>query len=300
VSSGKTNCIVIERITDGLLENNLCQVLRKNYYGTDEGSKLVVEGIRIGTMLGKKLKVRNESRDTKWTRKDSGRIDKRLIAELGFGNERVFSSTFTDSYADAHLHISVDASGSMNGDKWNNTIKSSVAICKAASMIEGLTVDVSFRYTSWGNNRGEEKPAILIAYDSRKNKMSHIKKYWKYLKVSGTTPEGLCYQAIMDKISIGSREKESYFLNFSDGMPMFSNGKISYYHDEALNHTKKMVKEIRSKGVKVLSYFIGGDYERSSNTEDFKKMYGKDAKFIDVNSVSALAKTMNKKFLEKN
>jgi len=49
-----------------------------------------------------------------------------------------------------------------------------------------------------------------------------------------------------------------------------------------------------------LSYFIGGDYERSSNTEDFKKMYGKDAKFIDVNSVSALAKTMNKKFLEKN
>jgi hypothetical protein len=28
-------------------------------------------------------------------------------------------------------------------------------------------------------------------------------------------------------------------------------------------------------------------------------MYGKDAKFIDVSSVSALAKTMNKKFLTK-
>jgi len=300
-SAGKTNCIVIERITDGLLENNLCHVLRKNFYGSSDGdSKLVVEGIRLGTMLGKKLKVRNESRDTKWTRKDSGRIDKRLIAELGFGNERVFSTTFTDSYADAHLHISVDASGSMNGDKWDNTIKSSVAICKAASMIEGLTVDVSFRYTSWGHNRGEEKPAILIAYDSRKNKMSHIKKYWKYLRVSGTTPEGLCYQAIMDKISIGSREKDSFFLNFSDGMPMFSNGDIRYYHEEALNHTKKMVKEIRGKGVKVLSYYIGGEYERESNMGDFKTMYGKDAKFIDVNSVSALAKTMNKKFLEKN
>jgi hypothetical protein len=298
-TSGKTNCIVIERITDGLLENDLCQVLRKNYYGSDDGTKLIVEGIRLGTMLGKKLKVRNESRDTKWTRKDSGRIDKRLIAELGFGNERVFSTTFTDSYADAHLHISVDASGSMSGDKWDNTIKSSVAICKAASMIEGLTVDVSFRYTSWGNNRGEEKPAILIAYDSRKNKMSHIKKYWKYLRVSGTTPEGLCYEAIMDKISIGSREKESFFLNFSDGMPMFSNGDIRYYHDEALNHTRKMVKEIRGKGVKVLSYYIGGEYERQSNMVDFKRMYGKDAKFIDVNSVSALAKTMNKKFLEK-
>ena len=301
---GKTNCVVIDRITDSLIENNLCEALRKRYYSSEGMESTIVEGMRLGTMLGKKLKVRNESRDTKWTRKDSGRIDKRLIAELGFGNDRVFSSVFTDSYADAHLHISIDASGSMNGDKWINTIKSTVAICKAASMIQGLSVDVSVRYTSYGSggyrrNRSE-RPAILMAYDSRKNKMSHIKKYWKTLTVSGTTPEGLCYQAIMDKISEGSKDKESYFLNFSDGMPMFSNNDISYYNEQAVGHTKKMMKEIRNKGVKVISYFIGGDYDRSENMSDFKVMYGKDAKFIDVNSVSALAKTMNKKFLEKS
>ena len=301
---GKTNCVVIDRITDSLIENNLCEALRKRYYSSEGMESTIVEGMRLGTMLGKKLKVRNESRDTKWTRKDSGRIDKRLIAELGFGNERVFSSVFTDSYADAHLHISIDASGSMNGDKWINTIKSTVAICKAASMIQGLSVDVSVRYTSYGSGgyrrNDSERPAILMAYDSRKNKMSHIKKYWKTLTVSGTTPEGLCYQAIMDKISEGSKDKESYFLNFSDGMPMFSNNDISYYNEQAVGHTKKMMKEIRNKGVKVISYFIGGDYDRSENMSDFKVMYGKDAKFIDVNSVSALAKTMNKKFLEKS
>ena len=59
----------------------------------------------------------------------------------------------------------------------------------------------------------------------------------------------------MDKISEGSKDKESYFLNFSDGMPMFSNSDISYYNDQAVNHTKKMIKEIRTKGVKVLSYY---------------------------------------------
>jgi len=301
---GKTNCVVIDRITDSLIENNLCEALRQRYYTSEGMESTIVEGMRLGTMLGKKLKVRNESRDTKWTRKDSGRIDKRLIAELGFGNDRVFSSVFTDSYADAHLHISIDASGSMNGDKWTNTIKSTVAICKAASMIQGLSVDVSVRYTSYGSGgyrrNDSERPAILMAYDSRKNKMSHIKKYWKTLTVSGTTPEGLCYQAIMDKISEGSKDKESYFLNFSDGMPMFSNNDISYYNEQAVGHTKKMMKEIRNKGVKVISYFIGGDYDRSENMGDFKVMYGKDAKFIDVNSVSALAKTMNKKFLEKS
>ena len=303
-NGGKTTCVVIDRITDSLIDNNMCEALRERYYRNDDMISTIAEGMRLGTMLGKKLKVRNESRDTKWTRKDSGRIDKRLIAELGFGNDRVFSSVFTDSYADAHLHISIDASGSMNGEKWTNTIKSTVAICKAASMIQGLTVDVSVRYTSYGSGsyrrNHSERPAILMAYDSRKNKMSHIRKYWKNLGVSGTTPEGLCYQAIMDKISEGSKDKESYFLNFSDGMPMFSNSDISYYNEQAVNHTKKMIKEIRTKGVKVLSYYIGDSYDSNRYMGDFKKMYGKAAKFIDVSSVSALAKTMNKKFLEKS
>ena len=65
--------------------------------------------------------------------KINGRIDKRLIAELGFGNDRCFlATTFVEAYSDAILHISVDASGSMGGDKWDNTMTSVVAICKAA------------------------------------------------------------------------------------------------------------------------------------------------------------------------
>ena len=32
---------------------------------------------------------------------------------------------------------------------------------------------------------------------------------------------------------------------------------------------------------------------------DFKRMYGNDSEFIDVTSVLPVAKTMNKKFLEK-
>ena len=46
--------------------------------------------------------------------------------------------------------------------------------------------------------------------------------------------------------------------------------------------------------------YIGDSYDRSDNIGDFKKMYGKDAEFIDVTSVTSVTKTMNKKFLEKN
>ena len=59
------------------------------------------------------------------------------------------------------------------------------------------------------------------------------------------------------------------------------------------------MKEIRAKGVKVLSYYIGDSYDSNRYMGDFKKMYGKDSKFLDVTSVTAIAKSMNSKFLEK-
>jgi hypothetical protein len=82
-------------------------------------------------------------------------------------------------------------------------------------------------------------------------------------------------------------------------MPMFSNDDIDYNWDTAINHTKKMVDEIRGRGVRVLSYFIGGRYDTRDEKGTFTKMYGSDAEFIDVTSVLPIAKTMNKKFLQK-
>jgi hypothetical protein len=60
-----------------------------------------------------------------------------------------------------------------------------------------------------------------------------------------------------------------------------------------------MVKKMRNKGIKVLSYFIGSSYESNSTMESFKTMYGRDSQFVNVTSVMEVAKTMNSKFLEK-
>ena len=141
---------------------------------------------------------------------------------------------------------------------------------------------------------------MLIAYDSRVDKISKIKNLFHLLTPAGTTPEGLCLEAIMKEIEPASKDKDSYFLNLSDGMPMFGNDDIDYHHDTAIDHTSKMVKMIRERGVKVLSYFVSDsdwEMERSQNT--FKRMYGSDAEFIDVTSVLPVAKTMNKRFLKK-
>ena len=89
----------------------------------------------------------------------------------------------------------------------------------------------------------------------------------------GTTPEGLCYEAIM-KDFVQASNRDSYFLNFSDGMPMFGDGTFDYYGDD-YNTLKDKLKKL-SKGISVLSYFVGdSDYDRR-NMDDFKTMYGKD------------------------
>jgi len=297
-----TKVILVKKFTKALAESDtISMISNPNYKWNTTDTKLAVnKGLVMGTMLGKKLQVRGESRETKWSRLDSGRIDKRLIAELGFGNKRVFQSSFIEQYSDAFLHISVDASGSMYGDKWTNTITSVSAIAKACSMINNVDLVISFRSTQTPNGRqGSSNPLMLIGYDSRVDKISKVRDLFPLLRSSGTTPEGLCFEAIMKEIEFGSNDKDSFFLNFSDGMPMFYNDDVDYHNDTAINHTAKMVKEIRGRGVKVLSYFIGDNWNRERSNATFTKMYGKDAAFVDVTSVMAVAKTMNKLFLEK-
>ena len=308
--SGKktpTKVLLVKKFNKALAESDTVSMIYKPDYSwgnIDENKKAIHDGLVKGTILGRKLQVRGESRETKWTRLDSGRIDKRLIAELGFGNERVFNTSFIESYSDAFLHISVDASGSMSGQKWLNTQTCVAAIAKACSMINNVDLVISYRSTqSSGSNyrsRGSKNyPLMLIAYDSRVDKISKLTNMFHLLHASGTTPEGLCFEAIMKEIEPSSKDKDSYFLNFSDGMPMFGNDDVDYHHDTAIDHTNKMVKMIRDKGVKILSYFIGDEYDMERSTRTFKRMYGNDAEFIDVTSVLPVAKTMNKAFLKK-
>ena len=295
--------IYVKKLTQSMIDTSVFPYLLRKQQEWHSPSEWLAEGIALGTKLGRKLQVRGESRDLKWNRLDAGRIDKRLIAELGFGNSRVFSQTFTESYSDAFLHISVDASGSMSGNKWNNTMKTVVAVCKAVDMISNVDVAVSFRSTHESQRRGygNTHPLVLVGYDSRVDKFTKVKKMFPTIYPGGTTPEGLCFEAIMKDIIPTSQNRDSYFLNISDGMPMFSNSDFHYYNEDALTHTKNQVNELRKMGVKVLSYFVGdSNYSRDNEMRDFKTMYGKDAEYIDLNSVGQISKTMNKKFLEKN
>jgi len=290
-------CIVVKKMTKGLFESQMFPMTRTEYWGegavTMDYQEEVQKGIKLGTMLGKKLQVRGEDRTTVFNRQKVGRIDKRMISSLGFGNENVFQFSEVDSYKKANLHISIDASSSMNGEKWRNTMVNVVAMCKAVDMIPNLQVQVTFRCTQ------NEKPYIVMAYDSKTEKFSKVKQMFGGLRPNGTTPEGLCFEAIMKSFIPINNDMDSYFLNLSDGQPYFGGRSFYYSGDSAERHTGKMVKMIESMGIKTLSYFVS-DYGVSSYEQrSFKTMYGKGAKFVDVTNLNQITKTMNQLFLQK-
>jgi hypothetical protein len=287
-----TDVIVIKKFTQVVVDSGQASnIITSRGYAIEDGQRNVNDGIRLGNMLGKKLQVRAEEKNTKFTRLDSGKIDRRLIASLGFGAERIFTQTSTDKYNPANVHISIDASGSMHGSKWDRTQVAAVAIAKAASMINNINVQISYRSTQNGT------PLILIAYDSRTDKITKIRNLFKYIDNGGLTPEGLCFEAIKEMMVESSTNMDSYFINFSDGEPYCAPAGFYYSGAAAVAHTRKRVKDIKNMGIKVLSYFIssGGNY----GCDNFKSMYGRDAEEIDVNQLIQLTKTLNKLFLKK-
>lgn len=320
-------CVVVKKLTKELMFSGMfpmCNTKKlsaptltndEKFEPPENIKNAVIKGIQLGTLLGKKLQIRQESNVTIFPRRTSGKIFKRHLADIGCGVESVFYKSKVDKYDKLNLHISVDASSSMaDNGKWERTMTMVVAICKAASMIDNLRVVVSFRTTienkstTTSSYTNSYLPYVVCAYDSSKDKFSKVKSLFPYLFANGATPEGLAFEATMDELICRKAGEVYYFLTLSDGQPAFTyhganNVYISYDYTVGGEHTRKQYKKIQASGVKGIAYFIKGgttSYVSADCEKCFRHMYGKDAKFIDVNNVTSIAKTMNDLFLEQD
>jgi hypothetical protein len=289
------NAILVKKMTRSLIESEQFPLTKRIYNGEVYMAyqDQVNRGIQLGTILGKKLQVRSESKTTIYNRQKVGKIDKRMLSSLGFGNENVFTYLETDSYKKANLHISLDGSASMDGTPWGNSITNIVALCKAVDMIPNLEIQVSIRGTTDVN----QLPYIVMAYDSTVDKFSKVKQLFPYLHPSGCTPEGLAFETLLDYLKPTNQDMDSYFLNISDGEPYFPNKDFFYAGGDAAEHTARVVKKIEKMGINILSYFVSDHPSEISSR--FKLMYGKYAVGIDVTNISQITKTMNNLFLQK-
>ena len=285
----------------------------REYYST-----AISDGLNMGALLGKKLQLHNESRERVDTRLRSGKIDAKRLAHAGYGVEGIFKQINIDKYKKANIHISLDGSGSMNGAKWQSTIRMTVAIAKAVTYTQNINIQVSIRATK---NTGQgDTPCNIVIYNSAKNKINHLIAAFNLFNPMSMTPEGLCFEAMLlkDMLIPSSSEVDSYFLNISDGEP----GCTKYNGWSAVNHTKKQVDKMKSdKNISILSFYLSENKVSANDTVDemltnynrlltnfmgstsgkcFRHMYGKDATVVESSNTMQIAKALNKRFLTKD
>jgi hypothetical protein len=313
--AGGTGCpvetIVVKKLTPAIIESlpSLFASYASEYVSgmrvfneSNWGSRTIIQhqqavdaGIVLGKKLGNKLQLRNSDKSLKSTRLAAGKIDKRLISQLGYNNVNVFHRVVTDRYKNYFIHISIDASGSMNGDKFKQAITSAVSVAQASSMTTGIRVQIAFRGTDTIGG-GREKCVTVYAYDSAHDKMNKIRSYFKYLTTFGCTPEGIAFKSIESDLKSDAKGDELIFLNYSDGEPTDISGTDSYYN--GVQFTRRVINGFRGLGMNIVSYFIYSGYVYADTRENFQKMYGIDAQFINPEDMRDVAKTLNQKFLE--
>lgn len=273
---------------------------------SDHYKRNIEDGINRGKMLAKKLQLRNEERVLKTSRLDSGKIDKRLLHEIGFDNFDIFSKININAYKPSFIHISLDQSGSMGYELWGSAIQFAAMFATASKFINNIHLVITTRstFSSSGKRTGysttvDQVPYMMTIFDSKKDNINHIRKFFPRLQANSLTPEGLCFDGIMKETLRMAQNTDAYFINICDGEPYLkfnggSNGSFEYSGDNARKHSREQMRRMEAGGIKFITYFIGNSYDFDS----VKRCYGENSIHLErASEVHKIATTMNKRLL---
>ena len=296
------NVHIIKKLTDEVIKSGLYGVFQSpsSLLG-GEYSKCFEEGVNKGKRLLKKLQIRNESTSLESHRLKKGKIDTRRVYASDF-TEDIFKRIDRSNYKPLSVHLSIDGSGSMHGEKWRSTLINAIALGYVSSNVDNIDLVITIRTSGDLEGKHKHVPLLIFCFDSKVNKVHDLRRITNY-RLTGSTPEGLCLDALNKFIPTSSYYLDSYLINMSDGMPNYRsiNGS-EYVREEAYAHTAGVVNKIKKKNVKLLSYFISKNKNKykTDTSECFKQMYGRDSRFVDVNNINQVTQTLNKLFLSEN
>ena len=206
---GKFPCLVTRKLTKQIMESDVFPFSYSTLTKHKQSEEAVIAGIRMGQILAHRLAVRNDPTITHFTRQERGKIDRRILSQLGMDIENVFKRTTVDNYKPVMIHLSLDASGSMGGKKWYKTMTVATALAYVASKISNVEVVITIRGDS-------TIPIVSVIYDSRKDNFQKVRTLFPCIYPMGSTPEGLCFSATLDIITESVKDYDTYFINFSD------------------------------------------------------------------------------------
>jgi cobalamin biosynthesis protein CobT len=288
--------LVINNVTENFMKSDIARGFGLAMYPWSVRGESLEHAISLGKVLAKRLQVRNEERSLASKRLKSGKIDNRMLHEIGFDNYDIFKKINVSQYKPSYIHISIDQSGSMSGDRFEESVKFATMFAVASKSIKNLHVVVTARSTfhSGGNNKLKDTPYIVYLFDSKKHNINDIRRVFGYIRTSNLTPEGLTFEAIQNEVMKSSVNTDAYFINLCDGEPCAEYNGFKYSGDEAKEHSRRQVDKMKQRGVNIMNYFFGDQYEYSK----FLKTYPKNSYMLkNAEEVNSIVKIMNRELL---
>lgn len=287
----KTDVLVFQHMTTKLLHNRTFYLSKRNMGEVHN----LIRGKQMGDVLVDTLKIMADESSLIYPRNKSGTLDKRRIANAGYGDMDIFNQSIIEHYKPVLLHLSLDASTSMMGEKWKQSILLAVALARAAQKIKTLDVVISARSF-------DKIPLITIVHDSRVDTFEDVMTFFPMLTPFGGTPEGLAFETLKLDMMNSDPHCQKFFVNLSDGMPdaLYGPMNAEYKGERAYRHTAQQINDLRNAGIVVLSYFIDTPNVGTNLHRAFITMYGRSARFINPSSIHDISRTLNSMFLEHN
>jgi hypothetical protein len=267
----------------------------------------IARGRQLGQMIVDRVMIRHDNNETKFSRRRSGKIDKRLVHSIGAENYNIFYHNIVDSYKDSLIYLTIDCSGSMWGDKWDSTVALATGLSYAASKINNFDIIVNLRY-------GLDSIWSITMYDSRRDPYVIFEKWMKGFSEAGGTPESLVYDIELEHIEkLKEPNNNVYFITLTDGQPTYNIGR--YYNGTRMggrksphdvnDHCRSIINQFRLSGIPCLAYFITNTNKNSyypesarRDEEMFKSCYGTSASMVPTDNFSLITKALQTLLIE--
>ena len=101
----QTPVMVVRNYTKQLVDSDMISMLSSYSWAVERNEEAIQKGITLGTVLGKKLKLRSEERSLVTPRMKNGKISSRLLHELGMGNVQIFDQTIINKHKTDGSHF---------------------------------------------------------------------------------------------------------------------------------------------------------------------------------------------------
>ena len=251
----------------------------------------IKSGMRAAKLIERNLAIREEERITVHNHLKSGRVDNRRLAYASIVDD-IFKKSYIESFPESYIHISVDASSSMQGPRIHAAIEMLVALAKGTENLNSIHLKIDFRGTL--NIGGMGAATSIVAYDSKYNSIHDFITYIKHMNLHSITPESLCYESIAKDMIRDAAGKHATFITLTDGAP---NMNCGYNCVTAVPHIKKMMDVFRSANIATLAYFIDGNEQNrlkpGYSEHTFYESYGSAAHLIASGDFRKLVSTIN-------